>query len=197
MSLPPDYGDTYLVGDFDLGAWLADQALLFERLAGQVVRDWRGVEMATRDTAGTGPQFGGHEGGCVQLVHLVASLKTGAVASFSTYQDDDLFGLRIGDSNPVSGHHWAGIYRARRLTELPAGPVENVRPHAEEGVQAELLLTIAGARLLLIAGELYENNDSSLRWHRFDESVLAFTGIAAADRVAWRPARASTATRFR
>jgi hypothetical protein len=132
--------------DFDAEAWLADQAVLFERLAGQVV--------------------------C------------------------DCFGLRIGDSDSISGHHWAGIYRARRLAELPTGTVEDVRLHAEEGVRDKLLLTIACARLLLIAGEIYENNDSSLGWHRFDESVLAFTSIAAADRVAWIPARTSTATRF-
>jgi hypothetical protein len=183
--------------DFDAEAWLADQALLVERLAGQVVSGWCGVEMAIRETAETGPQFGDHEVGSVQLVYLVASLKTDAVASFTTYQDDDLFGLRIGDSDPISGHHWAGIYRARHLTELPTGTVEDIRLHAEEGVHDELLLTIAGARLLLIAGEIYENNDSSLGWHRFDESVLAFTNIAAADRVAWIPARTSTATRLR
>lgn len=81
--------------------------------------------------------------------------------------------------------------------EFSTGTVEDVRLHAEEGVHDELPLTIEGASLLLIAAKIYENNDSSLEWHRFDESVLAFTNIPAADRLAWMPARASTATRFR
>lgn len=46
--------------------------------------------------------------------------------------------------DPVSGHHWAGTYRAQHLTELPTGTAEDIRLHAEEGVQVELLLTTAG-----------------------------------------------------
>ena len=179
------------------GGWLAGQTALAGRLAGQVVSRWHGAEMAVSEEGQAGPQFGGPQLGCVQLAHLVASLETGAVASFTTYQDDGQFGLRIGDSDGISGHHWAGIYRARLLAEFPVGPVEEARLHAEREVHDELLLTIAGARLLLIAAEIHEGNDGSLEWHRLDESLLAFTSIAAADRVSWIPARTPTATRFR
>lgn len=176
------------------GAWLTSQADRAERLAGKVITGWTGVEMAITEDTGTGAEFGHDDADCVQLLSLTAMLADGTAASFTTYQDDCLFGQLIGDSDPAAGRQWTGIYRARHLAEFPAGPVSGIRLHAEQGTHAELLLMIAGRKLLLIAGEICGAPAGALEWHRFDESVLAFTSTAAADRVPWTPARAATAT---
>ena len=81
--------------------WLDDQAREFERALGQSVIAWYGVEMAIRDT-GACPQFGDDEVDCIQLVHLAATMATGGVMLFTTYQDDENFGLRIDMSDPIS-----------------------------------------------------------------------------------------------
>ena len=70
-----------------------------------------------------------------------------------------------------------------------ARPVAEVTVYGDEGVVAEVLLVIGGRPLLLIAGELYETWTDDLEFHRLDESVLAFTDLGAADRVAWTTSR--------
>jgi hypothetical protein len=95
-------------------------------LAGQVVRGWHGVEMAVRgDEPGSIIQFASHDDPCLQLVRLTAEFASDELVTFTTDQDIDVFALlwRPGGSESLSSRS-EGIYRSRRLPELPIGLVD-------------------------------------------------------------------------
>jgi hypothetical protein len=168
-------------------AWLRDRADEFIAMRGRVVRGWYGIEMAVRE-GGDGPEFGGPDVPCLQLVVLNAQLAGGPALAVHTYQNDCECGLILAP--PIdAGPYQDGIYRARSLPELPVGPVDEVAVRVDGGVLAEVLLRIGRRDLLLVAGEAYEDSDGGLSWHRFDESVLAFTEPTAAEALTWAPPR--------
>lgn len=159
-------------------------------LRGRRVESWVGVEMALwgpADDDGSDPQFGGQEVPCLHLLGLQASLDHGGVVSVRTGQDDCFFGLlpSMEAEFAEGGSVWEGIYRWRPLTELPTGHVEDVAVLAAEGVLAEVHLRIGGQPLLLIAGELDGTPADGLLLHRLDDSVLAFTDLAAVEHASW------------
>ncbi|RZS44976.1 hypothetical protein EV193_101857 [Herbihabitans rhizosphaerae] len=158
----------------------------FASLRGRRVDAWDGVEMALREN---GPQFEDPRVPCLQLLSVRASLDDDSAVSVTTYQNDAVFGLVVRSEAQLDEGHWDGIYRVRQLTELPTGRVEQVAVVVDEGVLAEVRLLIDARPLLLMAGELHETVTGDLVFHRLDESVLAFTDPAAADRVSWTPPR--------
>ncbi|MDX8048753.1 hypothetical protein SK571_05135 [Lentzea sp. BCCO 10_0798] len=184
----------------DQEAWWADRAREFADLRSRHVRSWIGVEWALReDVPESGPHvFHDPSVPCLQLWGLQAVLDDGELFTVGTcahFGDSSTCGLwrhqdldeRVRDSRtwaePGRGTRW------RVLSELPAGPVGDVTCFADEGVLAEVLLKIGGRPLLLMAGELYETWTDELDFHRLDESVLAFTDPAAADRISWTTSR--------
>lgn len=163
-------------------------------LRGRRVDSWVGVEMAlwgAPDDDGSDPQFGGLEVPCLHLLGLQASRDHGGVVSVTTYQDDVFFGLlpSLEAKFADGGRPWEGIYRWRPLTELPTGRIEHVAVFADEGVLAEVHLRIGGQPLLLVAGELDGTPADGLLFHRLDDSVLAFTDLAAVEHAIWTSSR--------
>lgn len=169
--------------------WLREQADQLEALAGRDVAGWRGVEMAIigGGHAGSRAVFTDPRAPFMQFYFLEISLDSGGRHLIETYQDDDGFGLWLTDRRPGwEGHE--GIFRTT-VPDLPTGPIEAAQVTREADLLAEVTLTIAGQELLVIAGETRENWDGGFDLCRFDESVLVFTDIAAADRPDWRPLR--------
>lgn len=145
-------------------------------------------------------EFSRHDDPCLQLAHLTAELGTGEVVTLTTYQDMTCFGLLLQAGHEPPDRVTDGIFRWRQLPELPTGLVESALVRVEDqweshplpaatDVLAELALVVGGRELLLLAGEAYETREGSLRWCRFDESVLAFTAPANADAIRWAPPR--------
>jgi hypothetical protein len=174
--------------DDGVRAWLSLQQASFEALAGQTVTHWEGVEMALRESTPTGPQFADVAMPFLQLVRL--DLKVGAHpgCTIDTYQDDSEFGLQLTPPQPLEPRDWDGIYRHRAL-DLPFGTIGSVDVRVEEGTLAEVTLRFSDAEMLLIAGEASEEWDGTLSLHRYDESVLVFTDLAAARALTWIPPR--------
>ncbi|MFI6099493.1 hypothetical protein ACIA8G_28385 [Lentzea sp. NPDC051213] len=179
-------------------SWRAGWAGDFADLRGRRVESWVGVEWALReDVPGSGPQFHDPAVPCLQLWGLQAVFDDGGLFSICTYDDEAVSGLWRNrseefDAKLHDSSRWAedgGVTRWRALRELPVGEVEEVTAYADEGQLAEVLLVIGGRPLLLMAGELYETWEDELEFHRLDESVLAFTDPAAAERVPWTPSR--------
>ena len=69
------------------------------------------------------------------------------------------------NTNADADRNWSS---ERRLREMEA-----------DGVIAEVLLTVSGQRVLLVAGEVDESLRDELILRRFDESVLVFPDAAA------------------
>lgn len=143
--------------------------------------------MALREetAGGGGPQFADPAVACLQMLVLSVRLDDGTPATIHTYQEDDVWGLRWGESAERTPAEWAGIYRVADLSTLPIGEIEDVSVVIDEGVVAEVVLFINGRPLLLMAGEVYEVGRKQLRLVRLDESVLVFTDLSAAESVDW------------
>lgn len=164
--------------------WLRERVREFTALRGRTVRAWSGVEMAIFEEP---PRFEDPRVPFRQLVFLDMVLDDETL-TVHTYQDDDGWGLWTIPPRDRAVE-WDGIYRRRALSELPAGEVDDVTVHVDDGLLAEVLLHIGSRPLLLVAGEVYEDWGDNLYFCRHDESVLAFTEPAAADTIAWRPPR--------
>jgi hypothetical protein len=141
-----------------------------------------------------GPQFEDPAVGCLQLLVLSATLTDATLVGASTYQDDHGWGLWPLPRSPIGNlAERNGVYRMRTLPELPTGKVDGVSVVVDEGVLAEVVLSIRGRRLLLMAGEVYESGHGRLQFVRLDESVLVFTDPLAAESVDWIPDRPTRA----
>jgi hypothetical protein len=176
--------------------YIAMQASAFEALQSQSIESWHGVEMFLYEDEDGVEIFEDERVPCLQMHWLVLTLGDGSQRVVSTYQDDSVFGLRIRAAVPAaaSDPQITDGFRYRTLPQLPAGEVSTALPVIEDGQLVEFRLTIGGALLLLIAGEIQPTWTERLEFHRFDESVLVFLDPDAADALAWipeRPARGS------
>ncbi|MDT7787170.1 MAG: hypothetical protein QOF58_5589 [Pseudonocardiales bacterium] len=178
---------------FDEESWRADRVREFATLRGRHVESWVGVEWALReDVAGTGPQFRDPSVPFLQLWGLLANLDNSEAFSVGTYEHSTDCGLwrhewlrpKLQDQD-----RWDGITRWQAFVDLPTGHVDEVAVFVGSSVVAEVLLTIGGRPLLLMAGEASETWGDELRFIWLDESVLVFTDPAAADLVPWASPR--------
>jgi hypothetical protein len=121
-----------------------------------------------------------------QFLALNAWFSGGASSAFSTQQDDDAFGLFIGDG-PDPGGESDGIFRSVVATDLPIGHIEEVSVFVDESrpIVAEIELRLGQRSMRLVAGEVYEGIGGAMSVTWLDESVLAFADATAVDRVAW------------
>ncbi|MGC4818704.1 hypothetical protein [Micromonospora sp. DT63] len=161
----------------------------FLALKDQVIRSWSGVEMAVRGGDGPAPEFADQDVPCLHLWALHARTDSGETVTIATYQDDDLFGLRIDLSAGSNVDDVSHGYRRRNLPELPTGLVRKVSIDLDGDVVAEVGLQVEGHDLLLVAGEAEENFEGRLVWRRLDESVLAFTDPNTVEQMQWVPTR--------
>ncbi|MET9225339.1 hypothetical protein [Lentzea sp. NPDC003310] len=179
----------------DEEAWRADRAREFASLNGRHVQSWIGVEFALREnTPDAGPHvFRDPAVPCLQLWGLQAVLADGRFG-IGTYQHHDCWGLwKDTDTRVQDPDHWREPHSGTRWRvlddELPVGPITEVTVYGDEGVVAEVRLTIGGRPLLLVAGEADETWSGELQFLRLDESVLAFTDPAKAAGMPWTTPR--------
>ncbi len=167
--------------------YVGRQVAEFHALVSHRVEEWSGVESAIDE--GPPPGFAGPPRvPCLQLWMLVAQTDTGP-RRIVTYQNDTVWGLCL-DHELIGDGPFEGIYRERQLEELPVGVVHDARVRLDDtGDLAEVLLTVGGKPLLLMAGEIHPTWTDELRFVRGDEEVLVFTEPGDADALPWIPRR--------
>ncbi|NQV22915.1 MAG: hypothetical protein HQ518_00985 [Rhodopirellula sp.] len=94
---------------------------------------------------------------------------------FSTYQDDDEFGICIKrlDASAMHVEELSPIYRYRSAHELPTGVISDAsyRQNDRRNI-ASIHLRVNGKAIELSSGEIYECQDGSFEIKMMDESVL-------------------------
>jgi hypothetical protein len=159
-----------------MASYADDQETAFKRLKGVQIRGWWGIEMAMRGGETEDAQFSDPSVPYLQFLSLHATLDSDDQLDFLTYQNDDNFGLRLSASaaNASRDESWSGIYRARSMPEIPCGNILSIRVVRDNcGDIERVALSVAGCPVTLIAGEVYEETDGSLRVQLGgDESVL-------------------------
>jgi hypothetical protein len=157
-------------------AWVAERTEEFRNLAGRVVIGWDAVEMAIRENGPDGsPVFEHPDVECFQLLALDLHFDGHSALAVHTYQDDVEWGLQLDQATASEPGALSGIFRRRRLPDLPRGRVDGVRVNVSEDDNiAEVWLTITDRTVIFVAGEVHEQNDGSVRLVRNDESVLLF-----------------------
>jgi hypothetical protein len=190
-------GQTGRVDGDDRGAdrqerWIAAKAREFEALRGSCIVFWVGVEMALRGGDEEPAQFSDPAVPFQQFSVLELALADGTIRKVTTYQNDTVFGLELQEASVKDDlrlEQWDGIYRLREPSEWPTGFIDRARADIDDGDVLEVLLSIDGQPLLLLAGEVQEERDGRLSYIRGDESILVFTDPMAANEIAWVPKR--------
>lgn len=153
-------------------------------LSGREVLEWTGMEMALvweEDESGTPTDVVWEHRSVPYLQLTVLSMwcTDGACFDLVSQFDDGsgfygLYAAEIQDEtrkrllrefseSPVS------VFRTRRLAELPVGVIETVSERRDgQGLVVEALVSVGGAVMRLLSGEVYED----LRIVGIDESVL-------------------------
>lgn len=149
-------------------------------LAGLVVTRWQGTEMALAEAhAASGVRWADPSIPFLQLADLHLDLANGRVFKFWSQMEDgtgfhglyleavDVFPVISAPDDPSS------IFRGRGLPELPTGAIE-ISELRQDGPDAtvEIRLMVAGTEVRLVAGEVHEQVDGSLRVVERDESIL-------------------------
>ena len=156
--------------------WVEEQVASFYALSRSRVTQWHGTEMALRDANENGlPDFRDLSIPFLQLLELNLTFVDGSTARITTYQNNDRFGLCCKNGPLASrdlelGPH--SIYRSRLFDELPKGQIQDVSVSLNTGDIEEVKLILETNEVRLCAGEVYENNDSSMHIVTMDESVL-------------------------
>lgn len=146
----------------------------FEGLRGAEVISWKGVEMAFTEGREGGELWDDESVPYLQMLLVDASRKDEAMFRIATEQADLLFGLSIQEPIPGANREsdWRGIFRERTLDELPVGRISGVEVAIESGLIDRVTLVIGSCQIQISAGEIYEENDGTLRVVPQDESVL-------------------------
>ena len=168
--------------------WLEQQVVEFRRLAGRRVSGWRATEMALRECGRSGaPEFEDPACPFLQLTVLHLCLDDGSLVCLGTYQDDDFWGLSISVAETPLAVGLDGIYRTRELDDLATGAVTDVvvRMGGLGNIQSVEMRFEGASPVVLIAGEVYEEHDDSLRICLDDESVLLFRSPMDVELVDW------------
>jgi hypothetical protein len=149
-------------------------------LTGRVVTRWSGTEMALAEgRENRGVCWEDSAVPFLQFTHLDLQIDTGQVLrllsqiedgsshhGFYLEEIDEPGALRVSD-DPTS------IFRDRTLTELPLGEIRIVDLR-QDGPNAivEIRLALSDSEIRLVAAEVYEEHDDSLRVVERDESIL-------------------------
>jgi hypothetical protein len=149
-------------------------------LAGLVVTCWQGTEIALAEAhAASDIRWADPSIPFLQLLDLDLGLSNGQVFKFWSQMEDGtgFHGLYLEalDALPAlfASDDPSSIIRGRFLRELPVGVIE-IAQVRQDGPNAtvEVKLMVAGAEVRLVAGEVYEQHDGSLRVVEPDESIL-------------------------
>ena len=149
-------------------------------LAGRVVTRWSGTEMALAEgREDRGVCWEDSSVPFLQFTHLDLQVDKGQVLRLLSQIDDgsgqhgfyleelhEPHALRVSD-DPSS------IFRERTLTELPLGEIGIVDLRLDgPNAVVEMRLALSGSEIRLVAAEVYEEHDGSLRIVECDESIL-------------------------
>lgn len=156
--------------------WLDIQVEIFNALQGKTVKRWVGIEMALRDTDDCIPEYRHPTVNYLQMSRIDAELKEVPTARFMTSQDNDIFGLIRFDGLadiPTSDHEdRSGFYCPREILELPVGKIDEVSVVGLTQVISEVHFRIAGQRVSMYAGEIYEDRELNYEVRFLDECIL-------------------------
>lgn len=159
--------------------WVEEQVLSFRSLCGHSVARWVGREMAVRDVGPLGtPLFRDPTVPYLQVCPLYVEFIGGGGREIHTYQNlyPDGWGLCLDDlygGVPDEFSEPGSIFRTRTLPELPAGLIEDAGVvQGPNGDIIEVWMKAACVSIKLYSGEVYEENDGTLRAVRPDESIL-------------------------
>ncbi len=151
-----------------------------QKLAGRVVTLWQGGEMALAEArAGGEVRWEDPSIPFLQFVNLDLQFDDGqAVRLLSQLEDGTGFhGFYVEALHelPVlrTFDEPSSIFRDRVLCELPLGEIEIVElRHDGPNAIVEMRLRLSGTEIRLLAAEVYEEHDASLRIGELDESIL-------------------------
>jgi hypothetical protein len=149
-------------------------------LAGRVVTRWQGTEMALVEGEAVEDVLWEDPGiPFLQLINLDLQLANGQVFRLLSHLEDGtgFHGLYLMelDAMPVLERHEDApfLFRDRQFPEWPAGEIEITElRHDGPNATAEVRLLLPGNELRLVAGEVHEQFDGSLRIIECDESIL-------------------------
>lgn len=167
-----------------MSTFIEEQLVKILQLRGASVVSWSGVEMAIRESGQAGhPVFSDPSVPYLQFLALRARIDSGEYIKFVTYQNDDNWGLCLtsleAEERPYI-YNAGDIFRDRVVAELPLGAIAHANYRLDEFGDLERVdLIIGEVPILLIAGEVYEEFDGTLRIQLGgDESVLVAVGAA-------------------
>lgn len=155
--------------------WLEQQVNHLRALRGRTVLQWAAVEIAVRspdEDSNTLPQWYDESIQALQVDRLDLVLSTAPVATITTYQNNDVFGIYRVDGMPPSQLPTGqpdSIFRYRDLNELPVGEITDVDVIVNDDDIGTVRLRIQGHEILLRAAEVMEEWGGSLRIVEMDE----------------------------
>lgn|GEM_PF-680203 len=157
--------------------WTQCQIDALKSLRAVTVIRWIGTEVALRESGTDGlPDWEDNFVPYLQLDCLDVELEGSKVARIVTYQDNDDFGIcrrdDLGQFTLSEEIDPTSIFRRRELSELPVGCIDGVNVLTSHGVICRLELLLGRNRVTLIPGEVYEQEDCSLKIKSPDESIL-------------------------
>ncbi len=175
--------------------WVRNQNALWRELAGGTIIGWSGVDFSVGQDDDE-PIFLGPSDVFRQLWSVRLQLVDGSSLAVATYQNDSEFGLKIDRADdPTSSELMAinGLLRESDLSDLPVGPIERLEVRLDNRSWSdfdliEVVITIGGRSVLIVAAEVYPVVDGTLyAWG--DESLFVFADPAKVDQLTWMGSR--------
>lgn len=153
---------------------------LFMSLEGRDILGWEAEEVAIREEATAAGVVAEFEDPCVtflQLNRLDLELDNEELVSIGTYRDGGAYGLWPHfPALRLVPHRQSGIFRTRRLDDLPLGRVRSVDVRAHlRGTLNQATFTVGDELVVLLPGEINEDWEGALRVRLDRECVLLFT----------------------
>jgi hypothetical protein len=174
--------------------WLTSNITAGLLLASLEVIRWEGEEWAVESGPDGAPVAWAEPGDLRTPYAWLRARCTVGEAAIDIYQDDSAFGLSFTHfPRREVPEVDVGSLRSRRDIPLVRGPIKRVDVVCDTlvkgalcpGVVTEALLRGDSESTLLIAAEAY----SRAEWHLYDESVVALSSLADADKLQWLPPR--------
>lgn len=166
--------------------WARSQNAAWRDLSDSVITGWSGLDVdVSWEGAGT---YLDKSSPFMQLSSLRINREGAGALDFCTHQIDATFGLSVKPSEGQPLHGYGG-WRESDLRHLPTGRVQRLELHLDtrklsEGGLMEVLLTIGGRGVLLVAAEIVDLEANLLSSWGNDELML-FSDPHAVETVRW------------
>ncbi len=163
--------------------WSELQVSKFKSLENRVIQKVFIFDMAfMEDEINFNHKFNHPDCPFIQVQALYFILDNNKTIKFITYQNDlsdCMWGIVVENVSSLKeleyGVNKKSIYRMYESKDFPLGIINKIRvEQSSDGVINEVAITINNGNILLITGEVYEENDGSVKIVRDDESILLF-----------------------